>query len=106
MTSSANTQRFYSLPKTHKPTLKIRPIVSGKAGIYDRLGWLLQSILKPLLTKVDAHITNTKQLIAKFQAQPHAFFKDKIPISFDVCSLYTNIGVEEAIRVHENTCMP
>ena len=34
MTSSAKTQRFYSLPKTHKPTLKIRPIVSGKAGIY------------------------------------------------------------------------
>ena len=97
MTSSAKTQRFYSLPKTHKPTLKIRPIVSGKAGIYDRLGWPLQSILKPLLTKVDAHITNTKQLIAKFQAQPHAFFKDKIQISFDVCSLYTNIGVEEAI---------
>ena len=70
MTPSAKTQRFYSLPKIHKPTLKIRPIVSGKAGIYDRLGWLLQSILKPLLTKFDAHITNTKQLIAKFQAQP------------------------------------
>ena len=68
---------------------------------YDRLGWLLQSILKPLLTKVDEHITNTKQLIAKFQAQPHAFFKDKISISFYVCSLYTNIGVEEAI----DTCL-
>ena len=40
MTSSAKTQRFYSLPKTHKPTLKIRPIFSGKAAyMIDWVGY-------------------------------------------------------------------
>ena len=34
---TAKTQRFYTLPKTHKKTLKIRPIVSGKGGIFDRM---------------------------------------------------------------------
>ena len=101
MTPSAKTQVFYSLPKTHKTTLKIGPIVSGKNGIFDRLGWLLQNILKPLLKKCPAHITNTKELISRFQDNQHTSLSGKIPISFDVCSLYTNIGVQEAI----DTCL-
>ena len=57
--STARTQRFYALPKTHKKTLKIQPIVSACGGVLDRLGWLLQYILKPLLKTVPAHIRNT-----------------------------------------------
>ena len=101
MTPATSTQRFYSLPKTHKATLKIRPIVSGRGGIFDRLGWLLQNVLKPLLKKVLAHITNTRELISKFHSSSPTFFQGKIPISFDVCSLYTNIDVQEAIE----TCL-
>ena len=101
LTPSAKTQVFYSLPKTHKTTLKIRPIVSGKNGIFDHLGWLLQNILKPLMKKCPAHITNTKELISRFQDNQHTSLSGKIPISFDVCSLYTNIGVQEAI----DTCL-
>ena len=98
MTSKpATTQRFYALPKTHKPTLKIRPIVCGQNGIFDKVGWLLQNILKPLLTKVKAHITNTQQLVDRFDAIPKEVLAGKIPISFDVRSLYTNIDVDEAI---------
>ena len=46
--SSARTQHSYTLAKMHKSTLKIRPIVATSGGIFDRLGWLLQQILKPL----------------------------------------------------------
>ena len=98
MTSEfTTTQRFYSLPKTHKATLKIRPIVSGHNGIFDRLGWLLQNILNPLLSKVSAHVSNTNALIERFKHSPRSLLEGKIPISFDVVSLYTNIGVLEAI---------
>ena len=94
---SARTQRFYTLPKTHKESLKIRPIVSGRNGIFDRLGWFLQFILKPLLKQVRAHINSTAELIEKFEECPRVALRGKIPISFDVISLYTNIDVEEAI---------
>ena len=36
---TARTQRFYALPKTHKEMLKIRPIVSSRKGIFDRIGY-------------------------------------------------------------------
>ena len=61
--TSARCEEFYALRKTHKEDLKIRPIVSACGGIFDRLGWLLQTILKPLLDKVPAHLKNTGDLI-------------------------------------------
>ena len=94
---SARAQKFYTLPKTHKETLKIRPIVSGRNGIFERLGWFLQFILKPLLKHVQAHISNTAELIKRFTESPRSTLKGMIPVSFDVVSLYTNVDVEEAI---------
>ena len=63
---SARTQRFYALPRTHKKTLKIRPSVSACGGIFDRLGCLLQHILKPLLKHVPAHLDKTTSLLRRF----------------------------------------
>ena len=94
---SARTQTFYSLPRTHKETLKIRPIVSGRGGIFDRLGWLLQFILKPIIRHVKAHVCNTPELLEHVNKPSIAERKGKIPVSFDVVSLYTNIPVEEAV---------
>ena len=96
--TTARTQTFYALPKTHKTTLKIRPIVSGCNGIFDRLGWFLQQLLKPLLTKVSAHVKSTSELIERFEKAPQADLQNMIPISFDVVSLYTNIDTKEAIE--------
>ena len=44
----------------------MRPIVSAWGGIFDRLGWFLQQILKPLLKHVAAHINNTNDLLQRF----------------------------------------
>ena len=95
--STARTQLFYALPKTHKQTLKIRPIVSACGGIFDRLGWLLQTILKPLVKQVSAHLNNTADLLQRFNDIDRNALKGMIPISFDVVSLYTNIDTDEAI---------
>ena len=59
--------------------------------------WLLQHILKPLLKRVTAHLNNTAELIARFEATDCEDLKGKIPVSFNVVSLYTNINTEEAI---------
>ena len=95
--TTARTQQFYTLPKTHKETLKIRPLVSGRNGIFDHLGWFLQLLLKPLLRQVRAHICNTTELIRRFQECRQSTLKGMIPISLDVVSLYTNININEAI---------
>lgn len=95
--SNAKVQHFYALPKTHKKVLKIRPIVSACGGIFDRLGWLLQTIFKPLLKNVSAHIDSTADLLRRFNDIDKDQLKGKIPVSFDVVSLYTNIDVNEAI---------
>ena len=96
--TTARTQHFYGLPKTHKTNLKIRPIVSACGGIFDRLGWFLQQLLKPLLSHVKAHLNSTTDLLARFNAIEESKLSGTIPISFDVVSLYTNINVEEAIE--------
>ena len=96
--TTARTQHFYGLPKTHKTNLKIQPIVSACGGIFDRLGWFLQQLLKPLLSHVKAHLNSTTDLLARFNAKEESKLSGTIPISFDVVSLYTNINVEEAIE--------
>ena len=96
--TTARTQRFYALPKTHKEVLKIRPIVSACGGIFDRLGWFLQQLLKPLLNHVKAHLNNTSDLIARFDSMESSELEGMIPVSFDVISLYTNIDMTEAIE--------
>ena len=94
---SAKTQQFYALPKTHKEVLKIRPILSASGGIFDRIGWLLQFILKPLLRHVTAHLRSTADLVSHLESIDQQRLAGKIPVSFDVISLYTNVDTEEAI---------
>ena len=102
--STARTQRFYALPKTHKAVLKIRPIVSACGGIFDRLGWFLQYLLKPLLKSVPAHLNNTAELVSKIHAIDTEELKGLVPVSFDVVSLYTNVNTNEAIDTALEHC--
>ena len=94
---SASTQRFYTLPKTHKVNLKIGPIVPGGNGIFERLSWFLQIILKPLLRQVKAHVRNTEELLNRFHNCPSSALEEQIPGSLDVVSLYTYMDIEEVI---------
>ena len=96
-TSRCNPQKLYIAIKTHKPGCKIRPIVSNCGGPLERISWLLQRILAPLLDKVNAHLTNTSQLLSTLCDTPSDSLRNTIPISYDVISLYTNIPIDEAI---------
>ena len=68
------------------------------AQIFDRLGWLLQHVLKPILKQIPAHLSNTADLLERFKTTPADELRSKLPVSFDVISLYTNINGEEAIE--------
>ena len=61
-TSNA-TPRFYTTPKIHNDTLKMRPIASGINSITYHLARLLTDILKPLVGKKSTHTQNSKHLV-------------------------------------------
>ena len=77
---------------------QVRPIVSAPGGVFDRVGWFLQQILKPLLAHVQSHLSSTPNLIDRLGELDQDLLQGKIPISFDVVSLYTNIDTKEAIH--------
>ena len=65
--------------------------------IFERLGWFLNHILQPLLQHIPAHIESTNELIQLFNTVDENALQDKLPVSFDVVSLYTNIDMTEAM---------
>ena len=89
--------KILHLTKKHKVNLKVRPFVSGRNGIFERLSWFLQIILKHLLRQVKSHVGNTEELLNRFHNCPSFALEGEIPVSFDVVSLYTNIDTEKAI---------
>ena len=86
------------LAEDSQETLQIRPIVLSGGGIFDCLGWLFKFILKSVIRHVKAHVGNTPELLEHFNKPSIAERKGKIPVSFDVMSLYTNIPVEETVE--------
>ena len=73
-------------------------------GIFDKLGWFLQYLLKPLLKSVPAHLNNTAELVSKIHAIDTEDLKGLVPVKFDVVSLYTNVNTNEAIDTALEYC--
>ena len=51
----------------------------------------------PVLRHVKVHVGSTLELLEHFNKPSIAERKGKIPVSFDVVSVYTNIPVEETV---------
>ena len=90
---------FYGLPKIHKPTAPLRPVVAAFDGPLTALSILLERVINQMLEFVSAHIKNT-------QAATHSIaerFPDlKIPkgtilVTMDVVALYPSIPVEDGV---------
>ena len=67
--STAKMQHFYALPKTHKKNTKNTTHRLHTWRNFDRLGWFLQQILKPLLKHVAS--TSTTPTISPLTIQQH-----------------------------------
>ncbi len=92
---SGNLPRFYALPKVHKlGVLQIRLIISCCGNFCDKLMVTLKQVLNLLLWG-STSIANTYdfvKLLQKFE-----FRKNDLLLSFDVCSLFTRVPVEQTI---------
>ena len=91
--SATSLPAMYGLPKIHKPTVPLRPILSA-TGSYNQecAKWLSQN-----LGFLREHPTNLKDSFTFVNNMKDKFLHNKVMVSFDVISLFTNIPVDYTI---------
>jgi hypothetical protein len=95
--TGSNPGRLYGLPKLHKEGTPLRPVLSS-IGTYN---YGLAKALKHMLSDMvrnEAVIKDTFAFINDLQSISKDFSKYKM-VSFDITNLYTNIPVDETIRL-------
>ena len=97
---SHTTPKFYSLPKIHKASVPLRPIVASRGSITYNSARLLADILGPLVGRTPQFLKNSTELVnelSKFNIAP-----DESLVSYDVTALFTSVPVQESLRVVKN----
>ena len=85
---SSRLAHLYGLPKTHKATLSMRPILSATGTYNYNLARWLEQKLKPLsLNKY----TITDAFAFADEIRTHTMNEDDILVSYDVTALFTNV---------------
>ena len=90
------TARFYLLPKIHKGQTPPpgRPIVSANGCPTERISQLVDHFLNPLSSLHQSYIKDTTHFLNKLK-ELGTVPPNSILVTFDVCSLYTNIPIRE-----------
>ena len=92
--SSASTPAMYGLPKVHKLAVPLRPILSAIGSFnHEAAKWLTGK-----LSFLRDHPTNIKESFKFIDNIKDECFQNKIMVSFDVKSLFTNIPVSFTIK--------
>ena len=86
---------YYGLPKIHKPSVPLRPIVSCINSPTHALSKYISSIISPLAGQADSYIRNSQHLVKEISKITLA--PNELLVNFDVSSLITNIPVDEAV---------
>ena len=86
--------QLYGLPKTHKPALAIRPILSVSGTYNFKLAKWLDEKLKPISIN---EFTISDPL--RFSEELRKNRNVEILVSYDVSSLFTNVPVDETIEI-------
>ena len=95
--SGSKPPMIYGLPKIHKPDIPLRPIVACIGSPTYNLSKFISSVISPLSGQGDSFVKDSKHFVDEikdFRLSP-----DEILVSFDVKSLFTNIPIDEAVRV-------
>ena len=93
--SSSVIPSFYSLPKIHKPTIPLHPIVSCVGSVCYNLATFLVPILRPLFGASEHHIFNSTNFIESIKNM--RLSRNEVMVSFDIESLFTTREVIELL---------
>ena len=93
---------MYGVPKTHKPSIPLRPVLSAINTPSYKLAKTFIPILNPLTTN-EYTLTDSFSLAEQLQ---NIHFTHSFLTSFDIQNLFTNIPVFETIDIIINTLYP
>ena len=88
---------FYGQPKTYKPGVPIRPIVSYSGSPLYNINKYIANILKAYVKHENKNAKNSTMFSNYVRNVP--IEDDKIMLSFDVTSLYTNIPIIDTLNI-------
>ena len=93
----AQRPRLYGLPKTHKPEVPLRPILSLVGSAEHKLARFLNNLLEPVTKRFSTYALKDSFAFAeKIRGTPAG---NTYMVSFDVRSLFTNVPLEETINI-------
>ena len=91
---------MYGLPKIHKPEpIPLRPILSMSGSAQHELARWLGEVLEPVLAKCSSRVVKDSFSFCEALRQEGEPMEGSFMCSFDVKSLFTNVPIEETIRI-------
>ena len=96
--SDPRTPKFYALPKIHK---KGNPVVSSINCHTSNIPKFVDHPLQPIVKQIPSYIKDLNDFLPKLNAMENVP-KDRILLTMDVKSLYTNILNNEGISAIKN----
>ena len=101
---------MYVMLKTHKlspdtnisevpwDSFKVRPIVSCCGSPSEKVGWLINYMLTPLMDAIPSHLHDIHSHLEYLRNIPSDELKGNKFFSADISSLYTNLSIEGSIK--------
>ena len=95
--------QMYGLPKVHKEGIAMRPIVWTIGSPTYRLAKELARIRTPLVGNSGHSVKNSKTSVDRIRDMET--LPQDLLVSFDVASLFTQVPVDDALRVEAKLCV-
>ena len=94
---------MYGLPKTHKTDIPLRPILSMVGSSQHELAKFLSVTLQPVLELYSSFCIQDSFTFAELIRQFDPTSDQSFLCSFDICSLFTNVPLDETVRICADT---
>ena len=92
--------RLYGLPKVHKPDpIPLRPILSMVGSAQHEMARWLGELLKPVVGKYSSHVVSDSFCFSDIIRGLAGPKRNAFMCSFDVKSLFTNVPIDETIKI-------
>ena len=95
--------KLYGLPKTHKIDIPLRPFLSMVGLSQHELAKFLAVILHPVLELNLSFCIQDSFSFAELIGQFDPTSDQSYLCSFDICSLFTNVSLDETVRICADT---